>query len=97
MPRYILLINWTDEGVKGVTQTVDRYEAGRGQLEQVGVTLRDVYWTIGPYDIVAVADAPDDETATAGALALSSLGNVRTTSLRAFDANEMRSILGKVG
>ncbi len=97
MPTYVHLINWTDEGVKGVTQTVDRFEAARGQLGQLGVTVRDVYWTVGPYDLVLVTDAPDDETATAGSLALNLPGNVRTTTLRAFDRNEMRSIVGKLG
>ena len=97
MPTYVLLINWTDEGVKTVTETVDRYEAARGQLEQLGVTIRDIYWTVGPYDLVAVSDAPDDETATAGSLALNSQGKIRTTTLRGFDQNEMRSILRKIG
>jgi uncharacterized protein with GYD domain len=97
MATYILLINWTDAGVKAVSETVDRYEAARGQFEQLGVTLREIYWTVGPYDIVGVADAPDDETATAAALALNSQGNVRTTTLRAFDPNEMRGIIGRIG
>ena len=62
--------------------------------EWVG-TLNTIYWTLGSYDIVAVSEAPDDETATAFALALGGQGNIRTTTLRAFDAAEMRGILAK--
>jgi len=62
-----------------------------------GGSLKEIYWTIGPYDVVAVSEAPDDESATAFALALASQGNVRTTTLRAFDADEMRGIIAKTG
>jgi uncharacterized protein with GYD domain len=66
-------------------------------MGKLGVTFRDIYWTVGPYDIVAVVDAGDDESATAALLTLGSQGNVRTTTLRAFNRDEMRSIIGKAG
>ena len=96
MPTYVLLMNWTDQGVRTVKETVDRYEQARGSLEQLGLRLKDTYWTVGPYDIVGIGDAPDDETASAATLALASQGNLRTTSLRAFSADEMRAILERV-
>jgi uncharacterized protein with GYD domain len=97
MPTYISLINWTDKGVGAFKETVDRAEAGKQLAGEFGGSLKEIYWTIGPYDVVAVSEAPDDESATAFALALASQGNVRTTTLRAFDAYEMRGIIAKTG
>ena len=96
MPTYITLMNWTDQGVRTAKDTVDRYESARGTLEQSGVHLKDVYWTVGPYDIVTIAEAADDETAAAGLLALAGQGNLRTTSMRAFNPEEMRGVVGKL-
>jgi hypothetical protein len=64
MPRYVSLIDWTQQGAANFKDTVDRYEAAERQFEQLGVRFVDVYWTLGEHDIVAVLDAPDDETAT---------------------------------
>ena len=97
MPTYVLLMNWTDQGVKGAKDTVDRYEAARPQLEQAGVTLRDVYWTMGPYDLVTIGEAADDETVSAALLTLAGQGNLRTQTLRAFSAEEMRGVTGRMG
>ncbi len=68
MATYVVLINWTDQGVKGFKDTVDRYENARAAGSEAGVTWKDVYWTLGPYDIVATIDAPDDETLMANLL-----------------------------
>jgi uncharacterized protein with GYD domain len=97
MPMYVALIDWTDQGVRSFKESVDRYEAAQGQLESLGVTFEDIYWTLGAHDIVAVIDAPDDETLAAGLLAVAAQGNIRTTTLRAFNKDEMRSVIGKVG
>jgi len=96
MPTYISLISWTEKGVAEFKNTVDRAEAGQALAGAFGGALKEVYWTLGPYDVVAVSEAPDDESATAFALALASQGNVRTTTMRAFDAGEMRGIIAKV-
>lgn len=95
MPTYVSLINWTEKGLAGYKETVARSEAGQQLAATFGGSLKDIYWTLGPYDIVAVSEAPDDETATAFALALSAQGNVRTTTMRAFSADEMRGIVAK--
>lgn len=97
MPTYVSLINWTDKGVGAFKETVDRSEAGKQLAAAFGGSLKEIYWTIGPYDIVAITEAPDDESATAFALTLAAQGNVRTTTLRAFDAGEMRGIIAKAG
>ncbi len=95
MPTYVALFDWTDQGVRNFKETVDRYEAARDQLERLGVTFRDVYWTLGSHDLVGVIDAPDDESLAAALLAVAAQGNVRTTTLRAFSTDEMRNVIAK--
>jgi uncharacterized protein with GYD domain len=95
MPTYVSLISWTEKGAAEFKSTVDRAEAGRALAGTFGGALKEIYWTLGPYDIVAVSEAPDDESATAFALTLAAQGNVRTTTMRAFDAGEMRAIIAK--
>ena len=96
MPRYVSLIDWTQKGVESFHETVDRFEAAQQTFEKMGVRFVDIYWTLGAHDIVGILDAPDDETATAALLAVGSLGNIRTKTLRAFSEAEVKGILGKV-
>ena len=95
MPRYVTLIDWTEQGIANFKDTVDRYEAAEEQFGQLGVRFVDVYWTLGEHDIVGVIEAPDDETATAALLALGSQGNVRTKTMRAFSRDETRALIQK--
>jgi uncharacterized protein with GYD domain len=97
MPTYISLINWTEKGVADFKSTVDRAEAGKALAGAFGGALKEIYWTLGPYDIVVTSEAPDDESAAAFALTLAAQGNVRNTTMRAFDGDEMRSIIAKAG
>jgi uncharacterized protein with GYD domain len=97
MATYVALFNWTDQGIRNVTQTVNRYEKSTELAERHGVSFEQVYWTVGPYDIVAVFEAPDDESASAFLLELSSAGNLRTTTLRAYEREEMSGILERLG
>lgn len=96
MPTYVTLMKWTEQGIKDVNATVDRAEQARQAIDQMGGRMASIYWTQGAYDMVAIADFPDEETAMACLLSLGKLGNVRTETLRAFSADEMRRILGKV-
>lgn len=96
MPTYVTLVNWTDQGLRTVKDTVSRARAGTALAERIGGKVNDVYWTIGPYDIVVVSDFPDGETAEAFALAIGSQGNIRTTTLRAFTSDEMTGVLAKL-
>jgi uncharacterized protein with GYD domain len=93
VPRYIVLMNWTEEGVKNVKGTVERSERGREAFKALGVDLVDVYWTVGPYDSLSIVDAPDDERLSAALLAAAGQGTFRTTTMRAFTADEMRDVL----
>jgi uncharacterized protein with GYD domain len=97
MPTFVSLINWTDQGVAHVKDTVARSDDAKRAAAAMGGSIKDIYWTVGPYDLVTVADFPDDATATAFLLALSSSGNVRTTTLRAYGADEMNQIIAKLG
>jgi uncharacterized protein with GYD domain len=93
MPTYVVLMNWTDQGAKTAGDTVNRYEAAKSDLAERGVTIKDVYWTIGPYDVVTIVEATDDETATAGLLRMASQGNVRTTTMRGLSAEEAQRVI----
>lgn len=97
MPTYIVLSDWTQQGVANFNQTVDRYDAGVSQLEALGVSVKERYWTLGGHDMVSIIDAPNDEVLAAALLKLASLGNFRTTTLRAFSADEMTAVIAKVG
>jgi uncharacterized protein with GYD domain len=96
MSTFVSLINWTDEGVKAFKDTVDRAETAQKLAAKYGGSF-EVYWTVGPYDLVAVSTFPDDESATAFLLMLSSQGNLRSTTMPARSADEMRSIIAKTG
>lgn len=97
MPTYVTLINWTDQGVKNFKDSVGRYEAARDAMSGLGATFKDIYWTVGPHDIVAIVEAPDDESATAALLSVAAQGNIRTTTLRGFSADEMRAVIERAG
>jgi uncharacterized protein with GYD domain len=93
---YIALVNFTDQGVRHIRQTTERAKALINAASNLGIRIKDIYWTLGAFDAVFTADAPDDETITAFALSMASLGNIRTQTLRAFSADEMRKILEKL-
>ncbi len=97
MPRYVILINWTEQGVRTVAETTQRADQVRQMIEQLGGRLETLYWTPGRYDLVGVVEAPDEETGAAIGLRAGMAGAVRTETLRAFDAEEMGRILGKLG
>jgi uncharacterized protein with GYD domain len=97
MPTYVALIDWTDQGVRGFKDSVDRFETAQGQLRSMGVEFTDIYWTLGAHDVVGIVEAPDDQTLAAALLAVAGQGNIRTTTLRAFSADEMRGVISKVG
>jgi uncharacterized protein with GYD domain len=97
MATYVSLVNFTEQGVRNFKDTVDRSEAANQLAGQLGGSIKEIYWTLGPYDIVVISEAPDDETATAFALTLASQGNVRTTTMRGFGPDEVRGIIAKTG
>ena len=97
MGTYITLSNWTADGLKNVRATVDRLDAGVELAARYGVTEKQMYWTLGPYDMVFVGEAADDESYSAYLLDVSSRGAINTTTLRAYDREEMRRLLARLG
>jgi uncharacterized protein with GYD domain len=96
MASYIFLSRWTEQGLQSTRNTVQRAAAAVDRMERLGVKIFETYWTVGVYDLVMVADCPDDETAHAVSLDLASRGNLRATALRAFEPGEMTSILERL-
>jgi uncharacterized protein with GYD domain len=96
MTTYISLINWTDQGIRNFSETVQRADAAKALAQRMGGSITSIHWTVGQYDLVTIADFPDDETGTAFLLALGSQGNVRTTTLRAYNASELAGVLSKL-
>ncbi len=95
MSSYIVLMNWTDQGVRSFRDSVDRAEAAEIALSPAGVKFTDLRWMVGAHDLIATLEAPDDETLAGALLTLATQGNLRTTTLRAFTAEEMRGIIAK--
>jgi uncharacterized protein with GYD domain len=96
MPTYISLVQFTDKGIQGAKQTTQRLADWTTRVQSMGVSVKQMYWTLGHYDQVCVFEAPDDETAASVLLAADILGNIRTQTLRAFTTSEMEKILAKV-
>jgi len=96
MPTYISLVQFTDKGIQAAKETTQRVADWAAKVQSMGVSVKQMYWTLGEYDQVCVFEAPDDETAASVLLAADLLGNIRTQTLRAFTASEMKKILAKV-
>jgi len=92
MAKYIVLVNFTDQGIRTVTESVKRAQTSVSTFDKFGAKKIAQYWTLGQHDIVIVLEAPSDEAAMKGLLAVGKLGNVRTTTLRAFTAEEMAGV-----
>jgi len=95
MATFISLLNWTDQGIRNVKDSPDRYEAFRAAAEKMGVKVKGFYYTMGYYDMVLIAEGSDEAAMTA-LLKLGSLGNLRTETLRSFSVEEMRKFIGKM-
>ena len=93
MARYIILLNWTDQGLRGAKETVNRLNAVRQGAQALGARIVEFYWTLGPYDMVALAEAPDDETIYRLGLAAGMQGATRSVPLRAFNEQEMQGVI----
>ncbi|MGC1275722.1 MAG: GYD domain-containing protein [Planctomycetaceae bacterium] len=93
MATYITLIRFTEQGSRTIADTCGRATAFQASAQSAGITVRDVFWTMGPVDGVLIFDAPNDEAATGAMLSLSSQGNVQTQTCRAFDAGAMQQVL----
>jgi len=96
MAMYVSLLQFTDQGVRNVKDTIKRSEAATAEAEKMGVKIINTFWTMGTYDVVFLLDAPNDETVSAFSLKIGSLGNVKSQTMRAFRVEEMESLLAKI-
>ena len=97
MAKYVLLLQYTEQGIRGIKDTTKRAAAFRGKIAgKFGVKVSELLWTLGQYDLVVLAEAPSDEAMAACSLSVAKLGNVKIQTLRAFQAPEAEALLGKV-
>ena len=97
MATFVILINWTEQGIKTYRDTTARADAANGVAAKFGGRMVSIWWTNGPYDLVAVSEFPDAESATAFGLVLGAAGNIRTTTMRAFGADDISAIIARTG
>lgn len=96
MATYCVLASFTEQGVRNAKDSPQRAEAFKDMAKKCGVTVKDVYWAQGQYDVVTLLEAPDDLAVTSLALSVGALGNVRTQTLRLFSAGDMKAIIAKM-
>jgi uncharacterized protein with GYD domain len=96
MLTYVVLGKFTDQGIRNAKESPKRAEAFKQLAKTFGVTVKDIVWTQGRYDVVTIVEAPDESSALSLSLSLGALGNLRTESLRAFSAADMTAIIGKM-
>ena len=96
MATFIALLRFTERGAQAVKESVQRAGGNRALGEQLGVTVNDIYWTLGQYDVVMLLEAANDETVTAFLLSMGAKGMVSSQTLRAFSAEEFAAIVGRM-
>jgi uncharacterized protein with GYD domain len=96
MALYIVLNSFTEQGIRNVKDTTKRAEAFKNKAKKCGATVKEQFWTLGQYDSVAIVEAPDEISMTALGLSAGAQGYIRTETLRAFTAADMKTILGKM-
>ena len=96
MANYVVLASFTDQGIRSIKETTKRAKAFRDLAKSFGANVKDIYWTLGSYDVVVTMEAPSDETAAQLLMKAGSLGNLKSQTLRAFSEKEMDQILSKV-
>jgi len=97
MPTYIMLGNWTDQGIRHVKDSPDRLDAARQLCRHHGAEITAFYMTMGNYDMVVMIDAPNDDAFARLAISIAKGGNIRTVSLKAFDEGQYRKIIESIG
>ena len=96
MATFVCLINLTQQGEEDIKHTVERANRFREEATKAGATVKELYWTLGSYDGVVIFDAPNDEIAASLIMGLGSRGSTQTQTLRAFNREEIQSILSRV-
>lgn len=97
MATYLIFINWTDQGIRNVKDAPKRLDGAKKMIKDLGGELKSFYMTQGSYDAVLITEMPNDEKLASFVLKIGTLGNVRTTTLRAYSEDEYRKIIGGLG
>lgn len=95
MATFITLVNLTDQGARNFRDSPARFEASKAQAEKFGLTIKSVYWTMGTYDLIMTVEG-NEEAAIPALLKVISEGNVRTQTMRAYSAEEMKGFISKI-
>jgi uncharacterized protein with GYD domain len=96
MPTYVMLATWTDQGIRAISDCPKRIDAAKRQLSEMGGQVKTILLTMGAYDLVVIYEAPDDAVSARFTLMLGRLGNVRTTSMKAFPEEALRHIVESI-
>jgi len=96
MPTYLVLNNWTDQGIRAVKESPQRLDATKKAIEAAGGKVLGFYLTMGRYDSVLIVEGPSDEVAATLALSAGSQGSIRTETLKAFPEAEYRKIIANI-
>ena len=96
MAHYVVLANFTDQGIRGVKETAKRAKGFRDLAKSMGVKIGEIFWTLGTYDVVLTMEGPNDETIAGLMMKVGSLGNMKSQTLRAFAENEIDSLISKI-
>jgi len=96
MALYVTLYNFTDQGIRGIKESPARLKAGIEAAKKAGMNILAVYYTQGPYDLVIVSEADDEDRATAVTLGIAALGNVRTVTMRAWEPDAFAHIVSMI-
>jgi uncharacterized protein with GYD domain len=95
MATFISLLNFTDQGIRDIKDSPDRYGSFKALAEKLGVTVKSFHYTVGHHDMVVILEG-SDEAVTTALLKAGSLGNVRSETLRAFTVDEAKRMIGKI-
>jgi len=96
MAHFVVLANFTQKGIQGFKETAKRADSFRDAAKRMGVTIKDIFWTLGVFDVVLTMEAANDEAVAGLMMKVGSLGNLTSQTLRAFDQSEIGAILNKL-
>ncbi len=96
MAHYVVLASFTEQGIRGIKDTAKRAKGFRDLAKSVGVTVKDIFWTFGTYDVVITMEGPNDETVASLMMKVGALGNMKSQTLRAFPESQIDSVLAKI-
>ena len=96
MAHYVILANFTEQGIRGVKETGKRAQGFRDLAKSMKVTIKDIFWTFGSYDVVLTMESADDETVASLMMKVGAIGNLKSQTLRAFPESQIDSLVSKI-